>query len=176
MNNVTTSAITPEPIAPVDFDYAAAERTVIDRAEFARLIRKHRGLSMCVFVPDYLRDEVVRGAAEQCFHVTVPAKQALESLERGNYDACEWAVNAHGDATVHTYLVAPAWLQIQRRRELVAGKIADYERRLARPALLDCKWDAEARVRSEQSLSRDRAELARWDAELAARKAQPLAA
>jgi hypothetical protein len=175
MNNATTSAITPEPTAPVDFDYAAAERTVIDRAEFARLIRKHKSLRVCVFMTDNVRGDVVHGCASECFGVKIPAKQALEELARCTYDACAWELDEYGPS-ISTHIAAPAWVQMKRRRDFIAARIPHLEARLAMPARVDDRLDANFRAWTQRDLIHDRAELARWDAELAARKAQPLAA
>lgn len=155
------------------FDYASAERTILDRAEFARLIRKSGHVSATVFVPDYLRREVVRGCANECFGVTIPAKQALAHLALCSYDAHVWELDEYGPHI--SFVVAPAWVQMKRRRDFVAARIPKGEARLALPPRGD-RIDENFRAMTQRDLLSDRAELAKWDAELAARKAQPVAA
>ena len=152
------------------FNPDTAERTIIDRAEFARLIRKHRGLGVFVTISDYCADKVVRGCQPGHFGVTVPAKQAIEKLESGDFDAFVWEANEYG-AHVVTYSAAPAWLQITRRRELRSARIESHIARLARPVVVGDSWDARMRESAETYLAKDRAEVARWDAELAAIRA-----
>lgn len=178
MNTVITSQRTEdggqktEQSAPA-FDYAKAERTIIDRAEFARLIRKHRGVGFSVYATE--RNEIIHGCADSSFYVTLPAKKALEMLHRCDFDAFVWTCDKYG-ARVHTYDVAPAWLQMKRRRGFVAARILKDQERLAHPALPGDRIDEHWRQTIERDLSRDRSEVAKLDALLASRHGMPAAA
>ncbi|ACB76678.1 hypothetical protein [Opitutus terrae] len=148
-------------VQPVEsFDPEKAERTIIDRAEFARLIRKHRGIVVYVFPSN--RDSRVLRNLNSCFSLRVSAKQALEKLEGGSLDAFTWSLSKYG-LEVETD-VAPLWLQRRRRRERVVEEIASHEARLAKPVRIGDDWDTRTRASHEALLAGRRAELAELNA------------
>lgn len=151
----------------------SGECTVLDRAEFARIIRKARKVGITVFPSSPYDRDIVRGCAPACFTVNVPSQQAIEKLNVGEFDAHVWEVDQYGPSI--SWEVAPAWIQIARRREFVASRIARNESRLAM-AIRGDRIDVMVREASEGQLARDRAEIPTLDAKLAALRGKKAAA
>lgn len=149
-----------------------AEREILDRAEFARLIRKEDGLRVCVHVDLYSRRDVIKGIPDG-FVARMTAKEAISKLNAGDFDAFVWQHSHYGAYVANA--VAPAAVQLRRLAEITAMKISRHEERLATPQVNE-EWDAESRARSETALAELRATSARIRAQLADLEAQPMSA
>lgn len=143
--------------------YLEGKSTIIDRDYFARLIRKHKGLTC--FIRDY------DGESITCFRM--PAKEAVSKLLEGDFDALVWQQDADGSADLYGQR-APAHIQLERRAAQLRQKIAEREQSLAKAV------HPENREYLAGWLSRNRFELGQVEAKLrtarAALRPQPLAA
>ena len=142
------------------FHYLQDKANVLDRAYFATLIRKARGL--LAFIRDYDGESVC------CFKM--PAKIALEQLNDGKFDSLIWQMDV-SDAEPSIYgEVAPEHIRLQRQAELLRRRVKEREEALANTR------HPETRAYLEERLAARRAELAQVEAKLQARRAQPVAA
>lgn len=141
------------------FELETADRTIIDRTEFTRLIRKLRFVRIAVFVGDYQRDKIVAGVGGTCIIAKLPAKQALDQLESGSFDVYVWEMR--DGALWISHEVAPARLQIQRTREIINAEIAKLQQRLSMDFV---QSDADYRDRLRRYLATAQSKLARLEA------------
>lgn len=102
-------------------------RTILDAAEFARLIRKHRRVGV------HIRDYDGHGVA----YIYVPAKQILQALERGSLDGLVWSADVDGVDVTGCPVPEPIRLRraIPRLRAQLATERAYCERLAARQDL-----------------------------------------
>jgi len=151
---------------------------VLDRAEFARLIRQYAGLKVTVFAEDY---NAVAKCQSACFGFKIPAKVALEQLARCDFDAFEWKTGEFGPCV--WYYTAPMHVQLQRRRDfliarlpLAVARIAEIEQRLALVALAEHReWRQKIHDSEVEQVASDRAEIVRLDAQIPTARAQAAA-
>ena len=142
------------------------DATVIDRAEFARLIKKFKSLRVSLFLRD---SEHCEFCQNNLASFDVPAKQALDKLACGDLDAFEWRLTETGPRIWH--YAAPARLQLLRRQEFLLARIPKDE---ARIALYKAKvaefpteeWRAGILASCAKDLASDQAELAKITAKL----------
>lgn len=143
--------------------YLEGKSTVLDRDYFARLIRKHRGLTC--FIRDY------DGECVTCFKM--PAKTALAKLLDGDFDALNWQEDSDGSPDLCGES-APAHIVLKRKAAQLRQKIVEREQSLANAVR------PENREYLAGWLSRHRIELGQVEAKLrtalAALRSQPLAA
>ena len=142
--------------------YLEGKSTVLNRDYFARLIRKHRGLSC--FIRDYAGDCVA------CFDM--PAKQAVEKLLAGDFDALLWEQHSDGKPWL-TGERMPEHIVLARQAAQLRVRIAEREQALANVVRPENREYLAGRLASY------RFELGQTEAKLRtarARLAQPLAA
>lgn len=146
-------------------DYVG-DAIVIDKAEFARLIRKYKHLGVTLFVENSY-DTVAR-CQSACTGFDIPAAQALEKLHRCDFDAFEWKCDEHGPSLWH--YAAPKHLQLLRRRDFLVARIPKTEARIAEinARLAMPEWDNDWRRKIRDSevdqVASDRVEIAQIDA------------
>lgn len=154
------------------------EATVIDRAEFARLIRKAGHLRVTLFIEDR---RTVAKCQDSLASFNVPAKQAVEKLSLFDFDAFEWNVKADGTPGIWHY-AASMRLQLQRRLEKLLKRQEDHTAVIARveallAASLPCEeWRLENAAARRRTRDAERIEIESLQADLAPRVATTVAA
>ncbi|HTJ77963.1 MAG TPA: hypothetical protein VL357_03130 [Rariglobus sp.] len=132
--------------------------TVLDRAEFARRIRKHKNLYIAI--RDY------DGRSITGFFI--PANLAVTQLLAGSFDELTWSDDEAGPDVAGDR--APAHIVLSRQIEMLTGKLSSYEHSAANASTeANREWS-----RSQAEKYRREINLART--KLAAHRAQPVAA
>lgn len=155
----------------------AGQATILDRTEFARLIRQQGYLTVFLHSrPD--ADVYMAGGC--CARFEVPAKQAIELLNDGELDTLEWVLSNGGAPKVNGY-TAPLAVQWQRRIEILMRRETEHEAVIAKAEQMiaaghDAPWRVELAESRRATLAEERAEIERLRSLLAARHTQPAAA
>jgi|GEM_PF-3719748 len=172
----STAATAAQPALPTAMNTIAPEyigdAEVIDAGEFARLIRKNRGLKVYLHActPDYASHRSVPGVLG-CMSFKLSVKKALADLADGSLDAFSWQFTANiGPHLDHA--AAPELLQLRRALPRLRAKIEDYERLAASYTHPDAASYAR---RCHDYAATTRRQLAEVQDRLAALNAQPAA-